>query len=348
MTYQRESKDRLKIAIVGVGSHAYRNLLPALTYLPVMLQAVCDANLPLAQETARQYGAPGVYNEASQMYAHEKLDAVLLSVGPQQHPRLACEALDAGLHVWMEKPPALRAAEVDQIMAHRGDQVVAVGFKKVSMPAARKVVELLQTTPLGPLRSMLAVYPTSIPADGDRVLAEGRATDWLDNGVHPLSLLVALGGKPSAVTMHRGPDGGGACVIESGEGVMATLHLCPGIPFSQPVEQYRFFGNGCHAAIENCQRVTFQRGIPFEYGRTTSFAPPGLESGSLVWEPQNSLATLENKALFTQGFFGSLDHFCDCILQSKPVQLGSLELAHDVMKVYEAALLSGGQRMEIA
>jgi predicted dehydrogenase len=44
VSYQREFEKRLKVGIVGVGSHAYRNLLPAMNFLPVSLQAVCDRN----------------------------------------------------------------------------------------------------------------------------------------------------------------------------------------------------------------------------------------------------------------------------------------------------------------
>ena len=109
MSYQREYGKRLALGIVGVGSHAYRNLLPALNFLPVELKALCDLNLPLVEKTARQYGvvAP-VFVDDKRMYESVKLDAVLLCAGPGQHPKLARRALEAGVAVWMEKPPAMR------------------------------------------------------------------------------------------------------------------------------------------------------------------------------------------------------------------------------------------------
>ena len=67
----------------------------------------------------------------------------------------------------------------------------------------------------------------------------------------------------------------------------------------------------------------------------------------MVWEPQNCLATLENKALFTQGIWGAMRHFCDCVLAGQSARQGSLEFALDVMRVYEAALLSDGQRVPL-
>ncbi len=103
MSYQREFEKKLSVAIVGVGSHAYRNILPIMTYLPVSLRAVCDINLERAQITAAQYGAKAVYENTGEMYQKEELDAVFLCVSAQLHPQLACEAFDAGLHVCLPR-----------------------------------------------------------------------------------------------------------------------------------------------------------------------------------------------------------------------------------------------------
>ena len=40
--YQREYEKRIRVGLIGAGSHAYRNLLPALHYLPVKLVAICN------------------------------------------------------------------------------------------------------------------------------------------------------------------------------------------------------------------------------------------------------------------------------------------------------------------
>ena len=342
MSYQREFPQRLRIALVGAGSHAYRNILPALNFLPVQLVAVCDINDAAAQATARQYGATA-YSSTRELYAREELDAVLLCVSPQLHPPLACEAFDAGLHVWLEKPPAMRAAEVEEMIQHRGERICVVGFKKAFMPATDKALELFGDERFAPIRSILAEYPMSIPADGARVLREREFTNWLGNGCHPLSFLLAVGGPVKTVRVHRGAHGGGAGVLEFTSGALGNLHLAEGGNSTQPLERYTIFGKNCHLVIENSSRVTFQRGIPFAYGQTTSYAPAGLESGAVVWEPQNMLGTLENMALFTQGMYGELRYFCDQVLAGQPATRGSLEFALQVMRVYEAALLSDGR-----
>ena len=338
MTYQRDFTRRLDVALVGAGSHAYRNLLPAMHYLPVRLRAICDVDRARAQSAADEYGVRAVYTSTADMYRAEKLDAVFLCVSPQLHPELVCEALDAGLHVWLEKPPAMRAAEIETMIRHRKDRIAVVGFKKVFMPATRKAIEIISQPGFGPLWSMLAQYPMSIPENGREILERREATNWLGNGVHPLSLMLAVGGEVQNVHVHRGKPEGGACVLLFKSGAVGNLHLAAGASLSMPAERYAFFGKGGMVTIDNNLRVTWHRGIPFEYGRTTSFAPDGFDHGALYWEPQNSLATLENKAIFTQGFYGEMMHFCECVLAGKPATDGSLEFALHLMKVYEAAL----------
>lgn len=347
MSYQREFETKLNVGIVGVGSHAYRNLLPALNYLPVSLRAVCDSNRRLAEVTAAQYGAKGWYENAAEMYRNERLDAVFLCVSPQLHPQLACQAFAAGLHVWMEKPPATRASQVAEMIRHRKDRIAVVGFKKAFMPATQKAIEIFSAEPYAPLRSILAEYPMTIPEDGEAVLREGQYVNWLRNGCHPISLCMAVAGAVSAVTLHRAGHGGGVCVLEFANGVIGNFHMAAGENRAQPIERYSFFGDRCHLVIDNGLRVTLQRGIPFQYGRTTSYVPEGLDSGAVVWEPQNREASLENKALFTQGIYQEMQYFCAQVLAGRPAEKGSLEFTLEVMKVYEAVLLSGGKRIEI-
>ena len=350
MPYQREFEHKLNVAMVGVGSHAYRNILPTMTFLPLTLRAICDIDPERVRSTAAQYGVAGCYTDAEEMYRNEDLDAVFLCVSPQLHPELACQAFDAGLHVWMEKPPAMRATEVEEMISHRKDKVAVVGFKKAFMPAAEKVIEMLAMEGYGPLRNMLAVYSMSVPEDGAKVLRDREFTGWLANGCHPLSLMIRVGGTVSAITVHRAQRGGGVCVLEFASGAMGNFHMSSGgsgqQPLdAQPLERYSFFGDGCSITIDNNHKVTVQRGIPFQYAQITSYLPAGIESGAIVWEPQNNVSTLENKALFTQGIYNEMRYFCDQVLAGEPAATGSLEFALEVMQVYEAGLLSNGDRV---
>ena len=260
MAYQREFENKLKVGMVGVGSHAYRNIMPTLTFLPVTLSAICDIDPERVRTTASQYGVTACYDNAEQMYGNEDLDAVFLCVSPQM--RLACHAFDAGLHLWTEKPPAMRASEVEEMIRHRQDRVAVVGYKKAFMPAADKVIGMLAMEGYGPLRNMLALYSMAVPEDPEKVLRERENNGWLANGCHPLSLMMRVGGKVSAVTVHRGQRGGGVCVLEFASGAMGNFHMSSGGSGRQPqnnistLENKALFTQGIYNEMRYfCDRV---------------------------------------------------------------------------------------------
>ena len=339
MSYQREFKDKIKVGIIGIGSHSYRNILPAMNYLPVQVTAVCNRNVNIGMVTAEQYGCAH-YQSPAEMYDHEDIDAVFISVSAQLHPRFVIEALDRGKHVWVEKPIAMRAHDVEAMLDHRTDQVVVVGYKKVFSPAAQKADEIINSDKFGKLQSMLSVYPMTVPPEGKKALAAPDVSNWLNNGIHPLSFMMALGGKVAGVTTICNKEGRGIVALQFASGVVGNFHMSSG---PQPrLERYAVYGENWQLDIEN-SKITLQRGIPFSYKDTVNYAPAGDNHGAVVWEPSNCMATLENKALFTQGMYFEMKYFCDCILGKSAPEKGTLEFSLELMKVYEAGLLSAGK-----
>ena len=177
MTCQRDFMQKLRVGVVGLGGHAYRNVLPTLHNLPVKLAALCDVDADLLARTEAEYRTGAAFTDAAmfQQATQVNLDAVLLCTGPRFHPALTLQAFAAGLDVWMEKPPAMRAAQIETLLAARGDRVCAVGFKKACMSAAQKARELLALPEFGALQSMQGVYRVTIPRDGARSSSFSRS-----------------------------------------------------------------------------------------------------------------------------------------------------------------------------
>jgi predicted dehydrogenase len=347
MSYARDFDQRVRLGIVGVGSHSYRNLLPTLTYLPADLVAIADIDSDVAARTARQYGLATHYTQAAEMYAAENLDAVILCVSPQLHPRLAIEAFQAGLHVWLEKPVGTGVRDVDAMLKARGDRVAVVGYKKAFMPAAVKARELMSLPEFGRLHSLAGSYSMNIPRADTGFSVKSENSRWLLDGCHPTALLLSLAGPPLEVAVHRADDNSGVLVIRHQSGAITALHLTDSAPMFQPLERYLLVGDGKTIEIRNSRTVTYQRGIDHDYENGTTFAPAGTDSGAVVWEPQDGYSTLENRSVFTQGVYAELRYFLDHVLTGQKPELGSLEFAREVMQVYEAALVSDGDLVPI-
>lgn len=345
MMLAHEEGRRLRVAVVGCGSHAYRSIFPSFDYVAVELVATCDVDRARAERYARRFGARAACGSLAEVAERGDVEAVVLVVGPRQHPDLACEALAAGMNVWMEKPPAMDVAGVDRMTRARDSagRNVVVGFKKAFMPGLVRMKAFVDGGALGKLRTISARFPVDVPPDGEAVLAEGRFTNWLGNGVHPLSAMVALGGRPDALTVHRAATGGGFVTMRFPSGAAGALHMTEGQSYSGALERYEVVCEKGHAVLGNNSRLTVHRpGYPFDYSAGADFAAGGEDAAALVWEPQNTLSTLENKAIFLQGFVQEIDHFVTaCLAGARPTN-GTLEFARAVMECYEAGLLSAG------
>lgn len=353
MMLAHEDGKRLKIAVIGCGNHAYRSIFPCFEYLPVELTAVCDLDLARTKKYAAHYGAPHAFTSLKEVIQAGVAQAVVVCVGPKHHPDLACEALAGGLAVWMEKPPAMRAGEVDRMIAARekAGRQVAVGFKKIFMPGTQRMKAFLDSGKFGKLRTIQARFPMDVPRNGQAVLADRTFTNWLGNGVHPLSFLVHIGGRPTAFTTFRTSaelGGGGHCILQFPGGEIGGFHMTQGQAQSGALERYELVCEKGHMVLENNSRLTVYRpGYPFDYRAGHDFTAGGEDTAALVYEPQNTLSTLENKAIFLQGFVQELDHFATAVLENKPVTQGTLETARAVMECYEAGLLSEGNTVRL-
>jgi predicted dehydrogenase len=138
--------DKLKVGIVGCGGVVHQEHLPSFSKLDnVAIQSVCDMNHDLARQTAARHKIPGAYPGLTEMLAGEKLDIVDICVPPQIHAPVALEALNAGCHVLMEKPMALKVSDCDAMLdaARKNDRKICIIHNQLfnpPFPRARQMV----------------------------------------------------------------------------------------------------------------------------------------------------------------------------------------------------------------
>lgn len=109
----------VRLAIVGAGAFTKSTHLPLLRELSdrFAVAAVAGRGGPNAQEVARQFGARYATSDWRDVLGDPDIDAVLIATRHDQHATMALQALQAGKHVLLEKPLALRRAELDEIRA---------------------------------------------------------------------------------------------------------------------------------------------------------------------------------------------------------------------------------------
>ena len=98
----------LRIAIVGCGKIADGHV-EEIKKMPGQAEvvAVCDREMLMAEQMATRYGLPAYYDSFEKMLDEARPDVVHITTPPSSHLALARASVDAGCHVYMEKPLGL-------------------------------------------------------------------------------------------------------------------------------------------------------------------------------------------------------------------------------------------------
>jgi predicted dehydrogenase len=247
----------------------------------------------------------------------------------------------AGSHVWIEKPPAASSAEVMEMIrvSEETGRHVGVGFKKMFFPANQKMKEIISRPEFGRVTSITARYPQNLPPFDDRADVK-KMMSFLDHMVHPHSLLRFLGGDLDWIFTNRNADNGAATVsLRFKSGAVGNLMFSAGQGTCSFLERTEVIGEGENVVLENNLRLThYPRGkTQAGYGRSGDYYNfVADENAPRRWEPEFSLGQLHNKGIFLLGYAMEVIHFTTRLLDGKGPQLGTLDDALELLRIYEA------------
>ena len=343
----------IDVGFVGCGGHAFRNVYPTIQFADVNLVATCDLDEERARAYADQFGADRAYTDYREMLTAETVDAVFAVLdydesGRPKYPAIATDAMEAGCDVWIEKPPAASVDEIDSLLEveERTGQFVQIGFKKCFAPAVEQARSIVESDEFGPLNTLSVRYPQRLPGrDGRERNGRGRSiehgpalVDVLDHVVHPGSIVSYLGGPIDTVTTQSGSGGGGFITLRFENGAVGSIHMARGSSGRSPLERVEAIGDGANVVIENGIDVTYYR--PSErpaYGIATTYTGDSSDA-PVSWKPEFSLGQLNNKNLFTLGYYHEVQHFAECCRSGEKPSKAGLPMAREVLQLYEAIL----------
>lgn len=202
-------KPSIKLALLGVGDVAQRDYLPEFHRLGARAKivAACGRTADRVKTVATQYGIPNTYTDYQKMLAATDADAVINLTPIQQHVETTLAALEAGKHVYTEKPVASTVNDAQRIR----NLAKAHGLKLVCAPCVllfpqvRYVQSLVEIGAIGEIYSARGYGHMGVPpwsgymSDPSPFFAHGGGPA-LDMGVYPLHTLTGLLGPAQRVT----------------------------------------------------------------------------------------------------------------------------------------------------
>jgi predicted dehydrogenase/threonine dehydrogenase-like Zn-dependent dehydrogenase len=182
---------RLAIGFIGAGNYASSMLLPHLAQLPdAELVHVTTTKSLSAVNAQRRFGFTTASTSASAVLEDESLDAIFVVTRHATHADLVCRALEAGKAVFVEKPLALTAEELERItevITKTGNDRLMVGFNRRFAPMLTKMKASFGPASSGSVTRYL-VNAGPLAADS-WYRNEGEGTRFTGEGGHFLDTL---------------------------------------------------------------------------------------------------------------------------------------------------------------
>ena len=346
MTFGYEAESRVRIAFLGTSGHAFRNFLPSLPYAAVDLVALWDPDPARAKAFAEQFGATHTYRDLGQLLTEAAPEAVLIGVDgflddEPLNASLMARCLEAGCHVWTDKPLAATTSTARDLIGVRDrvGKVAGVGIKTMYNPAHLKAREIIRQPVFGRPTTFTSRYPLHIPDRPGLPLSDPVVRSCLGHIWHPIGTALVTVGSIADFRHRVAPAGGGGVAdVRFADGTVGTFHFSAGQAGTGPLERVEIVGEGSNIMIDNACRLTWYRpGSPGEYGRTPSYLTDD-SAAPLVWEPEMSLGQVYNSNNFVQGYAQSIMAFIDAVQGIRPLRFGTLEQALEVLQAFETIL----------
>lgn len=363
--------EKLTFALVGAGGISQSQHLPNLQRARhIRLKTICDLCPERLKVARERYDIPVMTCSFEEVLSDPGIDAVLIATRSESHGTLAIEALNAGKHVYVEKPLADTEEECHRVQAAQAasGRELAVAFNRRMAPAyqlARKILRANGGAYNLHYRIADAFHiwgkASGLPP-GSRVLHEI---------CHIFDLLRFLT-QSEVVSVHclASRDDDEAMLLQFSNGCVATILSSGYATYDMPKEHleviaklgsltvsdyvelrtfglegfqplYRFSGH-THPDRDHAHRYLFEKGgeemmlafrkIHYDAWKQAATSP---EHEHYLQHHAPLLNYMMNK-----GWLESVDHFAHSILQGQPSQLATVADGLEATRLCEAAVRS--------
>lgn len=226
--------DRLRVGIAGYGVVGRRRHVVIDQHPMLHVVAVCD----------RKFANSGELQGGVRCHPHysrlldEALDVLFVCLPNDVAPHVTIAGLEAGLHVFCEKPPARDLAGIRDVIAceQRHPHLrLKYGFNHRYHDSVREALRLVESGELGEIVNMRGVYGKSaiigFESDWRTRRAEAGGGILLDQGIHMVDLMRLFAGEFSDVKSfvsngfwHHDVEDNAYALLRTSSGIVAMLH----------------------------------------------------------------------------------------------------------------------------
>ncbi len=266
---------KANVAFLGAGNYAGRVLIPAFKAAGATLRTVVSSGGVSAVHYGRKHGFAQASTDAAAMLADPSVDTVVIATRHDAHASQVLAALQAGKHVFCEKPLCLTLDELADIEGalgvtsagtkgpDAGAPLLMLGFNRRFAPQVLKIKQLLAAVN-EPKSLLMTVNAGAIPSDHwtqDKDVGGGRI---VGEGCHFIDLLRHLAGSPiasyHAVALGRHPAleiaaDKATITLQFADGSIGTIHYLANGDKGFPKERLEVFCAGRVLQLDNFRKL---------------------------------------------------------------------------------------------
>ena len=254
------------MGIIGAGNFTSSTILPALTKAKASIKYICSSGGLSATTLAKKANIPYAVSDTIEILSDSAVTGVLVTTRHNLHAALTVDSLNAGKHVFVEKPLCLTSDELENIIdaVNTSGKTVVVGFNRRFSSHAIQVKKYLDNRPINIIATMNAGY---IPPDvwvhdmhtgGGRIV--GEACHFIDlcsyftESEITSVCMNSMGANPQENTDNA------SILIKYANGSNAVINYFSNGSKSYPKERIELFGQGRVFIIDNW-RITKGYGV---------------------------------------------------------------------------------------
>ena len=247
---------------IGSGNFASRVLIPAFAKAGATLHTLASSGGVSAAVVGKREGFRRATTDPDTLLSSDVLDTIVVTTRHDTHASWTRRALEAGKHVFVEKPLAIDLEDVDRIAAalERTSAVMCVGFNRRYAPMAVRARDALRAR-TGPLVVDMLVNAGSIPRDHWTQRPEEGGGRIVGEAVHFIDLARFFVGTPISdlhvrtAGQERPMDDIASIQMGFSDGSIASIRYLSNGHRAFPKERIELFADGAVIRIDNWRRM---------------------------------------------------------------------------------------------
>ncbi len=251
------------VSFIGSGNYATAVLIPAFKAAGARLRSVVSSAGVTGLHAGRKFGFEETTTDSDRLLTDSETSAIVVTTRHNSHARFVKQALQAGKHVFVEKPLCLTLDElvaiVDQVFSMVSPPIMMVGFNRRFAPQVQRMKQLLDGVS-GPKAYIMTVNAGAIPSDHwsqDREVGGGRI---VGEACHFIDLLRFLAGVPITAHQRLAMDSVTQDTVtlqlSFADGSIGTVHYFASGSKAFPKERLEVFAAGRVLQLDNFRKLT--------------------------------------------------------------------------------------------